>query len=153
MKKFLALVAHTWLFIRKHDWTEEPETQRRARLWFVSKVHDLQYEPYTQWKYHLRMSWLWVFAVIPTTVMLGLLLFGSDRIEHILIGVMLGWNAYLSLYANFDTEFSGVHAAWAAMRGDQIAEKQDVAMAESHIIEHVEEVEKKIYGDGEEVEE
>ena len=99
MRKLAALTRHSWLATRR-------------------QVHDLEYDPQTQWHYHLRMSWFWVvnFPIV------ALLFFGTPGL-WIKVGLLL--NTFYSLYANFDTEFDGVHSSYAAMKGNEIRAKQD----------------------------
>lgn len=80
-------------------------------------AHLLEYNPKTQWKFHLKMTWFWV-ANFP---FVSLLYFGFPKLW---IGLGLLMNTYYSLYANFDTEFGAIPASYAAMMSDQIASKQ-----------------------------
>ena len=100
--RLVALVVHSWAATRR-------------------TVHNLEYEPRSQWHYHLRMSWFWVlnFPIVAA------LFFGFPRVW---IGVGLLLNTFYSLYANFDTEFDGVHSSYAAMKGNEISAKQDAAL-------------------------
>ena len=108
LKGLHGLIAHTWLALRT-----EPEVQKRARGWVARGINAMQYDPHTQWRYHIFMSWLWLASAVPILV----LFFGFPS-EWLRWGVFI--TLMYSLYANFVSDFTGVHAAWSALRGDQI---------------------------------
>ena len=118
-----ALVAHTWLWLRHDlhdfDFTQEPESQRQIRTWVVRGVRAMEYNPYVQWRYHLVMSWVWLFSAVPILVLF--FTFPSQWVRWGLLITLL-----YSLYANWVSDFTGVHAAWAALRGDQLAKKTHI---------------------------
>lgn len=133
MHRLRFVLAHTWLAIVRHDWTAEPEPQRRVRTWLVTQVHRMEFDPYLQWRYHLAMSWFWIATIVPI-----LILFFFFPAHWLRWGVFI--TLIYSLYANWVSDFTGLHAAWAALRGNQIAEKQDIARAEEHIVSEVQEL-------------
>lgn len=110
MKRLAHLLAHTWVAVR-------------------GGIHNLEYEPRVQWKFHLRMTWFWVFNVLPISALLYAVLCGSTDQKLMWTAVMLGVNTYYSLYANFCTEFDGIQSAYAAMKGQEISQKQDIELA------------------------
>lgn len=93
----------------------------------------MEYDPYTQWRYHLIMSWVWLISSIP----IMLLFFGFPQ-QWLRWGLLI--TLLYSLYANWVSDFTGVHAAWAALRGDQLAKKQDIDSAKEDIIEEIQEI-------------
>lgn len=85
--------------------------------------HELEYDPETQWRFHRRMCWFWLANFPVITFMFFLL-------PHIWVAVALFVNTIYSLYANFCTEFDGVHssyAGWQSQRSREILEKEDNA--------------------------
>lgn len=93
------------------------------------QVHELEYEPRTQWHYHLRMSWFWAFNFLPITALLWLALF-DDSHAVLWAAIMLGVNTYYSAYANFVSEMDGAHSAYASMKGVEISNKIDAPAAQ-----------------------
>ena len=86
---------------------------RRFAHLIRGKTRDLEYDPETQWRFHRRMTWFWV-ANFPVV---ALLYFGFPR-QWVVLGLLV--NTFYSLYANFDTEFDGVHSSYAAWKADEI---------------------------------
>lgn len=121
MHKLHFLIAATWLWLRRDlhnfDFTREPESQKRFRRWIVRGIHSMEYDPHTQWRYHLAMVWFWLVTITPILV----LFFGFEH-QWIRWGVFI--TLIYSLYANWATDFGALHAAWAAFRGDQIMTEQ-----------------------------
>lgn len=144
MRPLRRLLVHTWLWLRRdlHDFdlSQEPESQRRFRHRIVREVRAMEYDPYTQWRYHLVMSWVWIISAVPI-----LILFFGFPVHWLRWGLLI--TLLYSLYANWVSDFTGLHAAWAALRGNQIAEKQDIARAEDHIVAEVQELSEEISGD------
>jgi hypothetical protein len=130
------LLLHTWFWLRRDlhnfDFTQEPESQKHFRAFIVRGVRAMEYNPHTQWRYHLAMSWVWLASAPPI-----LMLFFFYPEQWLRWGLLI--TLLYSLYANFATDLGGLHAAWAAYRGDQISTKQDVQIAEEHITTVVQE--------------
>lgn len=84
-------------------------------LWHTIRrdVHDLEYDPTTQFRWHLVMTVIWFAAMVGFTgawfVSFG---FGS----HFTSGTlwMLFFTIWVSLYANFATDFDAMSASLAA---------------------------------------
>lgn len=93
-------------------------------------AHDMEYDPRAQWIFHRKMSWLWLFSFIPLLVFTGFDIWGS--LGHFTAGVcqllnasMLGFTAFVSIYANFATDFDAVSASFAAMKAQEVARGAD----------------------------
>lgn len=84
-------------------------------------AHEMEFNPETQWTFHRKMCWFWIANLLPVTGLLVGVLSGSTHLAVLLTAIMLGLNTFYSLYANFDTEFDAVSAAYAAMRADVAA--------------------------------
>lgn len=85
-----------------------------ARVWAVirRREHELEYDPRTQWRFHRRMCWFWLanFPIV-TALFFGL--------PHLWIALALFVNTIYSLYANFCTEFDGVHSSYAGWQSQE----------------------------------
>lgn len=129
------LLGYTWVWLRHQthdfDFTQEPLGQKDARHYVVTQIHKLEYDPQTQWKYHLRMSWFWLINFPIATAWLT---FAPGAWAS--LGVY--YVAVLSIYANFASDYTGVHAAWAALRGDQIVMEVD------HLDEQIDDLDEHI---------
>ncbi len=134
MRKLRFFLAATWLWIRQdlHDFdlSKEPETQKRFRRWVVRGVRAMEFNPHTQWKYHLTMTWFWIANFLAVTIWL---VFFRQSWET--YGVF--YVAIASVYANAVSDFTGVHAAWAALRGDQISIKQGIVGEDVAVVTEV----------------
>ncbi|MDE2103970.1 MAG: hypothetical protein KGL39_42430 [Patescibacteria group bacterium] len=104
MKKLGAFLRHEWAAVRH-------------------VAHQMEFDPETQWRFHRKMCWFWIANFLPVTVLLAGVLLTSTKTALLLTAIMLGVNTYYSLYANFDTEFDAVSAAYAAMRADAAASR------------------------------
>ncbi len=91
--------------------------------WLMRGVRAMEYDAHTQWRYHLFMSWFWIFTIFPILVLFFCYPQGWLR-----------WGVFItlvySLYANWVSDFGAMHAAWAALRGDEITAKTDMLTAQ-----------------------
>lgn len=88
-------------------------------FWHLLKndIHKLEYDPKTQWKFHLLMTRFWFFNLF---VALGcyFLFPGVWSKASILYLVVV------SLYANGATDFGAVPSSYAAMKTEEIQQSQ-----------------------------
>ena len=79
-------------------------------IWHVLRndVQKCEYDPGTQWKFHLWMTRYWV-ANFPVVIVLFFVF------PHVWVAVALFINTLYSLYANLATDFGAVPASRAAM--------------------------------------
>lgn len=98
-------------------------------LWHLiaQDAHKLEYDPRSQWSYHLKMTWFWVANFPFITVMY----FGFPH-QWVALGLLL--NTYYSLYANFDTEFGAIPAAYAAMNAERLVRAAEPATAPTETV-------------------
>jgi hypothetical protein len=135
LKPLGAILAATWLWLRRDlhnfDLTQEPESQHRARRLLLRGIRAMEYDPHTQWHFHLFMTWAWLISAAPILV-----LFFWFPTQWLRWGLLI--TLLYSLYANFATDFGAVHAAWAALRGDQISVKQGIATnSDAVVVTHI----------------
>lgn len=79
-------------------------------------VHQLEYDPTTQWKFHRNMTRFWVCNFI---VALAVYFFAPGVWSKVSILYLV----LVSLYANAATDYGAVPSAYAAMKTDEIAEQ------------------------------
>jgi hypothetical protein len=83
--------------------------------WLRHILHDLEYNPETQYKVHIRASYFWAVNLV---VALILQIFFNDLWDNIAIFYV----AVVSLYANFATDYGAASAALAAMHETPLPE-------------------------------
>ena len=76
--------------------------------WLRAVIHDLEYNPRTQYTVHIRAAYFWLVSAIPI-----LILFFGFPTEWLAWGVLV--TLLYSLYANFATDYGAASAALAAM--------------------------------------
>lgn len=76
--------------------------------WLKLFVHDLEYNPQTQYKVHLYAAYFWVINAIAVTIALFAF---PDQWNMIAVFYV----ALVSLYANFATDYGAMSATLAAM--------------------------------------
>lgn len=88
-------------------------------LWHVLRndIHHLEYDPRTQWRYHLIMTRYWV-ANFPVVIVLFF------WFPHLWIAIALFLNTIYSLYANLATDFGAVPSSYGAMKAQEISDRQ-----------------------------
>ena len=79
---------------------------RHAWLKFI--IHDLEYNPKTQYRVHIAASYFWIITAMPILV----LFFGFPE-QWLQWGILI--TLLYSLYANFATDYGAASAALAAM--------------------------------------
>jgi hypothetical protein len=98
-------------------------------------AHDMEYDPRAQWVFHRKMSWIWLFSFIPLAVFTGFDVWGSlgyfpVSVCRVLNASMLAFTAFVSIYANFATDFDAVSASFAAMKAQEIQKETDAESAD-----------------------
>jgi hypothetical protein len=83
--------------------------------WLKLVIHDLEYNPRTQYKVHIAASYFWIITAAPI-----LLLFFGFPEQWLQWGVLI--TLLYSLYANFATDYGAASAALAAMGNDPLPE-------------------------------
>lgn len=78
--------------------------QKAVLMLFAGNIHDLEYDPRTQYKFHQRLTWLWFITMI-------ILPFGPTLWAHSISALII---QEISLWANFATHFGAMSAAIAA---------------------------------------
>lgn len=82
--------------------------QFAARSWLGPVLHDLEYNPKTQYRVHITASYFWIISAIPI-----LIFFFGFPDQWLQYGVLV--TLIYSLYANFATDYGAASAALAAM--------------------------------------
>jgi len=81
-------------------------------------VHKLEYDPKSQFEFHRKMSFFWIInAALVSIVYFA---FGGIWGRFSIIYLV-----YVSLYANFSTDYGALPSSHAAVRGDEIQAKQN----------------------------
>lgn len=81
-------------------------------------VHDLEYNPAVQFKWHLVMTYTWFLAMAGFTIVwFATFGFGSQFTNGSLW--LLFFTLWVSLYANFATDFDAMSAALAALHASR----------------------------------
>lgn len=75
--------------------------------WLKVVIHDLEYNPQTQYKIHLYAAMFWIFNAVIVT--LAMVLF-NDFWQQIAVFYV----AIVSLYSNFATDYGAMSASLAA---------------------------------------
>lgn len=83
--------------------------------WLKHLLHDLEYNPYTQYRVHITASYFWIVNIF--VVLLVQQLF-SDAWSQIAVLYV----AIVSLYANFATDYGAASASLAAMGSNPLPE-------------------------------
>lgn len=97
-----------------------PVSVAHYRQVLTREIHDLEFDPQTQWKFHRKMCRFWL-ANYPLIIFLQVWGFAGGHWAAVYVGVaLLFLNTLYSLYANLVTEFDGVHSAYAAWKADEI---------------------------------
>lgn len=83
--------------------------------WLRHLLHDLEYNPKTQYRVHITASYFWIVSAVPI-----LFFFFGFPTQWIQYGVLV--TLIYSLYANFATDYGAASAALAAMHEDPLPE-------------------------------
>ena len=88
-------------------------------LWHILRndVHRLEYDPKTQYRYHIFMTRYWVLN-FPVIIVLFFCF------PKVWVAIALFINTIYSLYANLATDFGAVPASYAAVKADEIKAAQ-----------------------------
>lgn len=81
-------------------------------------VHKLEYDAETQWRFHRKMSWFWLFNIIVVVVVF---IINKAFWEHVSILYLV----IVSLYANFATDYGAVPSSYAAMKAQEMSDNKE----------------------------
>lgn len=94
---------------RLHERLDAMQHRSRVRHgWLKYVLHDLEYNPNTQYRVHISASYFWIVSAVPI-----LIFFFAFPDEWLKYGVLI--TLIYSLYANFATDYGAASAALAAM--------------------------------------
>lgn len=89
-------------------------------FWHILRndIHRLEYDPQTQYHYHLTMTRYWALN-FPVIIVLFFVF------PQLWVAIALFINTIYSLYANLATDFGAVPASYAALKADEIKRLQN----------------------------
>lgn len=88
---------------------------RMRHGWLRPILHDLEYNPHTQYRVHIGAAYFWIVSAVPILVFF----FGWPD-QWLQYGVLI--TLIYSLYANFATDYGAASAALAAGGGTPLPE-------------------------------
>lgn len=95
--------------------------QKTLLMLFRRDIHQLEYEPATQYRFHFALTWFWAVTMVA-------LPFIPVLYGHQLPALVV---QEISLWANFATHFGAMSAALAAKQGKEIKHLQHKNLRET----------------------